>query len=80
MSTLLSLFTGPNPVFFILGGALLASIISYMRGRVTGARAADAKRARDELKAREIRDRAQDEVEMMTPDQQRKEFGEWKRR
>lgn len=48
MTTLLSLLTGPNTIFAALFGAIVLAVVSYVRGRVSGAKLErNANRAKD---------------------------------
>ena len=61
------------------GGALLALIVAYMRGRLSGAAKERNKQRDDELAARDIADEVQNDVGALPPDVARKELGKWGR-
>jgi len=48
MTTLISLLTGPNTIFAALFGAIVLAVISYVKGRLSGAKLErNANRAKD---------------------------------
>lgn len=55
MDALLNLLTGGNSVLLALGGGLIAVVIAWLRGRMTGARAERDRRAARDLKTAEDR-------------------------
>lgn len=75
MTILLSLLTNPTIL------AILAGIIGFFgygkyRERV-GAKKEQAKQAAAEAKARDIADQIDNDLSLLTPEQKRKELGEW---
>ena len=79
MDALLSLITGSNSIFLMLGGGLIAVVIAWIRGRMSGARAERDKRAADRLKSMSEAQKIEDAVAGRDPNENRKELGGWSR-
>lgn len=79
MSTLLSLIAGPNSIFLILGGAIIAFFAHGARQRHVGAKLERQKNDAAEKRAREEHDEVQNDIGVLAPDQARKELGTWDR-
>lgn len=81
------LFAGGNSVFILLGGAFIAAMAAWMRGRVTGARAERGKQAgrdrdalADQLEMHREATDAERKVVRMSDEEARREAMKWSRR
>ena len=75
-----ALFSGSSSIFIALGGLLIAIMVAFSRGRLSGAKAERTQYAEAEIKARDIADEVQNDVGAMPPDAARKELGRWVRK
>ncbi len=75
-----ALFSGGSSIFIALGGLLIAIMVAFSRGRLSGAKAERTRYAEAEIKARDIADEVQNDVGAMPPDAARKELGRWVRK
>ncbi len=77
MTWLLSLIAGPNSIFLILGGAIIAFFAHGARQRAVGARKEREKQAAAEKLANDIHSEVQNDIGVLAPDQARKELSTW---
>lgn len=76
MTALLAWFL-TNPTVIAIGGGFIAAVVAYMRGQIVGGRKADAKRAADELRARDVADQVDSDIGALPPDLAREELRKW---
>lgn len=79
MDAILNLLIGGNSVFFALFGGLVAVVVAWMRGRVTGARAERDRRAAERLKSISEAQKIDEAIAGRDPDKNREELGKWSR-
>ncbi len=60
-----------------LAAAVIAAFISFMRGRISGARLERQKTDAAEKLARDVHDEIQNDIGTIPPDQARKELSTW---
>lgn len=77
MTALLSLFSGGMPYIIGAGTIVVAFFAAIMKGRMDGAKLERAKVAAEEARARDIKDQVDNDIGAMTPEQARKELGQW---
>ena len=75
-----ALFSGGSSFFIALGGLLIAIMVAFSRGRLSGAKAERTRYAEADIKARDIADEVQNDVGAMPSDTARKELGRWVRK
>lgn len=76
---ILSLFTGGNSIFLILGGAIIAFFAHGARQRVLGARKERAKQDAAEKLARDVHNEVQNDMASLPGSKAREELGTWDR-
>lgn len=66
-----------NPMFWLMGIAIIAALIAYMRGRTDGAALERAKVAEAEKEAIDVADAVQNDVGALPPKDAREELKRW---
>lgn len=70
---------GADGILYLFGGAVIAALISYMRGRVTGAKLERADQLAKEAKARDVADEIDDAVAGRSPGENRERLKQWRK-
>lgn len=78
-SWLLSLIAGPNSIFLLLGGAIIAFFAHGARQRAVGARKEREKQAAAEKRANDIHSEVQNDIGSLPGSKAREELGTWDR-
>jgi uncharacterized membrane protein YdjX (TVP38/TMEM64 family) len=74
-----NLMFGADGILYLLGGAVITALISYMRGRVTGAKLERADQLAKEAKARDVADEIDDAVAGRSPGENRERLKQWRK-
>lgn len=68
-----------SPVILAVGGGIVAALVSYMRGRISGGKRERDKQAAEESRARAVADEIDNDVGALPPDLAKKELQKWSR-
>ena len=68
-----------NPTLLAIGGGILATLVAFMRGRVSGAARERQKQASERLRAREVADEVDNDIGALPPDKAREALRKWAR-
>lgn len=77
MTGLMGLLSGLNGYLAGAGTVLVALIITYVKGRLSGARIEREKQAAEQARATDIGHQVDNDVGALTPDQARKDLEKW---
>lgn len=66
-----------SALLLAIGGGVIAAILAFMRGRVSGAAKEREKQASERLKAREMGDQIDNAIAGRDPDEIREELKKW---